>query len=71
VYRRHRATVIYSDDEDVGKIAARARIEVIGLADLPLPPEDAQLGFVLTGSAAEGSVQRTGDDIGQEQGPPS
>jgi hypothetical protein len=65
-----RATVIYSDDEDVGKIAARARIKVIGLADLPLPPEDAQLGFVLTGSA-EGSVQRTGDDIGQEQGPPS
>jgi predicted nucleic acid-binding protein len=64
------ATVIYSDDEDVAKIAARARIKVIGLADLPLPPEDAQLGFVLTGSA-EGSVQRTGDDIGQEQGPPS
>jgi hypothetical protein len=50
------ATVIYSDDEDVAKIAARARIKVIGLA--------------ITGSA-EGSVQRTGDDIGQEQGPPS
>jgi predicted nucleic acid-binding protein len=47
------ATVIYSDDEDIRKIAARAKIKVQGLADLPLPPEDAQLGLELTGSAED------------------
>jgi predicted nucleic acid-binding protein len=65
----HNATAIYSDDEDIGKIAARAKIKVIGLSDLPLPPEDAQLTFVLTG-AAEGAVQRSGDDV-EEQGTPA
>jgi len=59
------STTIYSDDDDVKKIAARAKIAVIRLEDLPLPPEDAQLGFVLTG-AAEGSTRRTGDDGGQD-----
>src|SRR5260370_31460182 len=52
------ATAIYSDVEDIKKIGARARIKVLGWSDLPLPPENAQLGFVLTG-AAEGSVQGT------------
>lgn len=35
------ATEIYSDDEDIVKLAG-SRIKVIGIADLPLPPEDAQ-----------------------------
>lgn len=37
------ATTIYSDDRDIRAIAKRAGIQVIGLADLELPPEDAQL----------------------------
>lgn len=61
----HGAKTIYSDDRDIGQIAARVKIEVVGLNDLPLPPEDAQLGFVLTGSA-EGSVQRTKEDDREE-----
>lgn len=35
----NQATTIYSDDEGVRSLAKRYHIEVIGLADLPLPPE--------------------------------
>jgi hypothetical protein len=38
-----RATVIYSDDADVRVLAATENIAVIGLAELPLPPEEAQI----------------------------
>ena len=37
------ATSIYSDDRTFRAIAADFGIEVIGLADLPLPPEDRQM----------------------------
>jgi predicted nucleic acid-binding protein len=60
----HNATTIYSDDEDIRKIAARSKIKVEGLADLPLPPEDAQLGLALTGTA-EGQVQPTREEIAE------
>lgn len=40
------ANVIYSDDEDIKKIAG-SRIKVIGIEDLPLPPDDAQGSFLL------------------------
>jgi hypothetical protein len=33
------ATTIYSDDKDVRTLAKTVKIEVIGLADLPLPPD--------------------------------
>ena len=36
------ATTIYSDDGDVKTLATRHEIEVVGIAQLPLPPEDAQ-----------------------------
>jgi predicted nucleic acid-binding protein len=65
IAKANNATAIYSGDEDVQKIGARAKIKVHGWDDLPLPPEDAQLTFVLTG-AAEGSVKRPGADIGNE-----
>ncbi|WP_051949153.1 type II toxin-antitoxin system VapC family toxin [Methylosinus sp. PW1] len=38
------ATVIYSDDPHIKKMAG-GRFEVIGIADLPLPPSDAQSRF--------------------------
>ncbi|BBU62031.1 hypothetical protein MSC49_19660 [Methylosinus sp. C49] len=38
------ATVIYSDDPHIKKMAG-GRFEVIGIADLPLPPSEAQSRF--------------------------
>lgn len=39
------ATVIYSSDKDV-KDAAGGDMEVVGVLDLPLPPEDPQGSFL-------------------------
>lgn len=59
------ATIIYSDDKDIRSIAKTAKIKVIGLSELPLPPEDAQLGMKLIG-AAQGSARPTGDEIAEK-----
>jgi hypothetical protein len=40
------ATTIYSDDGDIRTIANEAKIAVVGIAELPLPPEDAQLDLL-------------------------
>lgn len=40
------AAVIYSDDPHIKKLAG-SRFEVIGVADLPLPPQDAQFSLQL------------------------
>lgn len=42
----HGATTIYSDDGDISTLAERAKINVIGIADLPLPPQKAQLDWL-------------------------
>jgi len=39
------AGAIYSDDEKLGRFAGRAGLQVVRLADLPLPAEDAQMSF--------------------------
>ena len=65
----HRATAIYSDDGDVKSLGERAKIKVIGIADLELPPQDAQLSFVLT-SEARGGARPNGESIGQTEAPP-
>lgn len=36
------ATSIYSDDEDIKKLAPKSGIKVIGISELPLPPEEEQ-----------------------------
>jgi len=36
------ATSIYSDDDDIKKLAPKSGIKVIGVCELPLPPEDLQ-----------------------------
>lgn len=36
------ATMIYSDDDGIGRTAARAKISVKRVSDLPLPPSDPQ-----------------------------
>jgi predicted nucleic acid-binding protein len=38
------ATAIYSDDGDIRALANRAAIQVIGIAELPLPPERPKKG---------------------------
>lgn len=40
------ASVIYSDDSDIVKLAG-SRFSVIGIEDLPLPPEDAQMDIFI------------------------
>jgi len=64
------ATTIYSDDGDVATLAKAAKINVVGLADLPLPPEDAQLKMELAG-AAPGSLMPTGDELADEEENPT
>ena len=36
------ATAIYSDDQDLRTFAQQAGLQVVGLADLPLPPKESQ-----------------------------
>ena len=62
------ATTIYSDDRDVRSLAKGTKISVVGLADLSLPAEKAQLDLELTG-AADGTANVTGDEIAEEQKP--
>lgn len=49
------ATAIYSDDRGIRAVAARAGIKVIRLADLELPPEDAQMKLPLEKKDDDGS----------------
>jgi hypothetical protein len=42
----HGATTIYSDDGDIGTLGKRAKINVVGLAALDLPPQKAQLDWL-------------------------
>ena len=39
------ATTIYSDDNDISRFARTEGITVIGIKDLPLPPQDLQLAL--------------------------
>ncbi|WP_194406053.1 PIN domain-containing protein [Bradyrhizobium sp. CCBAU 53351] len=57
----HGATEIYSDDDDVVALGEQAKIKVIRLAALPLPPEKDQLDFLLEPDA---DVEATSSDEG-------
>jgi predicted nucleic acid-binding protein len=57
------ATTIYSDDEDVATLSRVENIEVMGVADLPLPPEDAQLKMAFPAP----TTNPTGDEIDDEE----
>jgi hypothetical protein len=58
------ATTIYSDDGDVRAIAGEAKIKVIGIADLELPPQSAQLDLLANLQPSEENV---GDTIDQDE----
>lgn len=51
----HAATTIYSDDGDIRSLGERARVKVVSVADLPLPPQKAQMD--LLEHAAEQAAQ--------------
>ena len=53
------ATTIYSDDGDMKTLARPSKIDVVSLADLPLPPTKAQLDLELA-APAEAADQTTG-----------
>ena len=42
----HGATTIYSDDGGIKTLGARAKINVVSVADLPLPAQKAQLDWL-------------------------
>jgi hypothetical protein len=68
------ATVIYSDDKDVATLAKKQGIETIGVADLPLPKEDAQMTLQLEGHAdaqAPRAPQEEGDEEKGQAPPPA
>ncbi len=50
---------IYTDDPDVKRFAKRVNIESLGLADLPLSPEDKQARLFDNEATEEGSGQET------------
>ena len=60
------AKTIYSDDRDLHAIAPEFGLEVIGLADLPLPPEDPQLQLDYQPLS---SPESTGEDIEDDDVP--
>lgn len=39
----HGVTTLYSDDGDIRNLGGQAKIQVVSVADLPLPPQKAQL----------------------------
>lgn len=45
IARVHGASTIYSDDKNLRAFAQRCDLNVIGIAELPLPPETSQLTF--------------------------
>jgi hypothetical protein len=61
------ATEIYSDDGDIATLAKQANIEAIGLADLPLPAEDAQFSLDLEGHADAGAIPPQDDEETREK----
>jgi predicted nucleic acid-binding protein len=56
------ATTIYSDDKDIKALARTAKINVVGLADLPLPPQKAQLDLQLTGHEPKPATDESAKD---------
>jgi predicted nucleic acid-binding protein len=55
IMKVHGVTEIYSDDDDVRNLGAKAKIKVVSVAELPLPPQKAQMD--LLEHAAERAAQ--------------
>ena len=65
----HGATTIYSDDGDIATLGRRAKIEVVSLAELPLPPQKAQLDLL---EHVSERFRAIGEELGEDEpNPPS
>jgi CobQ-like glutamine amidotransferase family enzyme len=42
----HAVTTIYSDEGDIRTLGERAKIKVVSVADLPLPPQKDQIDWI-------------------------
>ncbi len=62
IARAEGATIIYSDDEGLGRFAKRVGITTIGLRALPLPPVDAQAQLPLMPPEPIPSLSADADD---------
>ena len=60
----HAVTAIYSDDGDIRTLGEKARIKVVSVADLPLPPQKDQIDWV-----ENAEISAHGAAGGQEQTP--
>lgn len=58
------ASKIYSDDGDVVRIGAAAGIKVVSVAELPLPPETAQLDLLV--ELAQQQLSQTGGPVAEK-----
>ena len=52
------ASLIYSDDKDIAKLVG-GRLRVVSIAELPLPPEDAQGTLPLVGDRSDAEAADT------------
>lgn len=64
IAKRFRASAIYTDDKSLRNTATRIRLSVIGLSDLELPPERAQIELELHQIVGEPDMQGL-DEIDQ------
>jgi len=69
IARVHSASTIYTDDEGLKTIAEGQGIDVVGLADLPLPPKNAQGEFDFSGGSIDESKDSEEDDKPETTGP--
>jgi hypothetical protein len=63
----HGATTIYSDDGDIATLGKRAKIEVVSLAELPLPPQKAQLDLL---DHVAARFRAIGEELGETEPDP-
>jgi hypothetical protein len=54
----HGATKIYSDDGDIRTLGQKSKIEVVSIADLPLPPQKQQMDLDLKEYVPDNSTQQ-------------
>jgi hypothetical protein len=55
----HGAATIYSDDGDIRALGQKSKIEVVSIADLPLPPQKAQMDLDLKEYVPQSSAEQS------------
>lgn len=60
----HRATIIYSDDNDIRALSGPAKINVLRLVDIPVPQKDKQ--YALDFKKQKENIVEVSSELGQE-----